>query len=304
MKERIERAKSAFSKIFIIACAVALLACAWLPPLDGPAEQQIDDGLKRALVTYGSARALHALVSVAQGTSFTAAPMGVGTTLTVGQVLAPVAEMLKQFSDLMLLVCVSFGIQKMLVAIGGYWAVSLSLTFVAGAWAYRYWRKQHHPAWLHKTLIVLLLVRFAVPLTTIASDMVFHGVMSSPYAESQGMIESVSANTSQVVASAQADAAEDAHANAEAPGWLDRFKAGAKKILSAPGAKLEQLKTAVSQAVKHMVQLMAIFVIQTIIMPLLFLLAFYSAIKAVLQSPALNPGRSDARLQTPRMAAP
>lgn len=293
MRERIDRTRQAIKNLLISLCAIAVLACAWLPPLDGPAEQQIDNGLKRALVTYGSARALHAIVSVAQGTSFTAAPMGVGTTLTVGQVLTPVAEMLKQFSDLMLLVCVSFGIQKMLVAVGGFWLVSLSLSIATAAWAYRFWQKLPQRAWLNKVLIVLLLVRFAVPVTTLATDVVYQGVLSSTYTESQNAIESVSTDSGKAAANATSDTPEDT--NAETPGMLDRLKEWAKKKVATPSEKLEKLKTTVSQAFKHMVQLMAIFVIQTIIMPLLFLLALYSAIKALLNSPILNTSREPIR---------
>jgi len=292
MRELIDRSILAIKNPLIIFCAIAVLLCAWLPPLDGPAEAQIDNGLKRALVTYGSARALHALVSAAQGTSLTAAPMGVGTTLTVGQVLAPVAEMLKQFSDLMLLVCVSFGIQKILIAVGGFWVVSLSLSMVTVAWAYRFWRKLPQLAWLNKALIVLLLVRFAVPVTILATDIVYQGVLSPTYTESQNAIEAVSKDTDKPDANVTSDTPEDA--NADAPGMLERLKEWAKKKIATPNQKFENLKTTVSQAFKHMIQLMAIFVIQTIIMPLLFLLALYSAIKAMLGAPALNPvGRSD-----------
>jgi hypothetical protein len=95
------------TRIGVLLLVVGVLACAWLQPLDGPAQQQVDDGLQRALVTYGSARVLHALVSVVQGTEISASPAGVGATFTPGQALAPAAEMLKQFSDLMLFVCVA-----------------------------------------------------------------------------------------------------------------------------------------------------------------------------------------------------
>ena len=41
---------------------------AWLAPLDAPATAQVDAGLKRALVSFATARALNGVISVAQGT--------------------------------------------------------------------------------------------------------------------------------------------------------------------------------------------------------------------------------------------
>jgi heme A synthase len=66
------------SRIGVVLLVIAVLAGAWLQPLDDPAKQRVDDGLQRALVTYGSARVLHAVVSVVQGTEISATPAGVG----------------------------------------------------------------------------------------------------------------------------------------------------------------------------------------------------------------------------------
>ena len=40
-------------------CLALAVACAWLAPLDAPATAQVDAGLKRALVSFATARALH-----------------------------------------------------------------------------------------------------------------------------------------------------------------------------------------------------------------------------------------------------
>ncbi|MCZ8284370.1 MAG: hypothetical protein O9353_02855, partial [Bacteroidia bacterium] len=58
----------------------AFTACAWLAPLDAPAMQQVDAGLKRALVSFATARLLNAVISVAQGTEASVQPFGVGVT--------------------------------------------------------------------------------------------------------------------------------------------------------------------------------------------------------------------------------
>src|SRR5690349_8497107 len=65
----------------------ALLTAVWLVPPDGRATRQVEDGLKRALATYAAARALNAVISVAQGTEVALEPGGVGVVLAPGQVL-------------------------------------------------------------------------------------------------------------------------------------------------------------------------------------------------------------------------
>lgn len=69
--------------------ALALVACAWFAPFDAPAAEKADAGLKRALVSFATARALNGVISVAQGTELTLQPAGVGATLAPGQLLDP-----------------------------------------------------------------------------------------------------------------------------------------------------------------------------------------------------------------------
>ena len=101
----------------------AIVVGSWLSPLDSPATDQVDAGLKRALISFAAARVLNGAISVVQGTQVAVQPFGLGVTLTVGQVLAPVSELVKHFSDLMLAASIAFGIHKVLIAIGGYWLI-------------------------------------------------------------------------------------------------------------------------------------------------------------------------------------
>ena len=88
------------NRIGIALCVAVIVTISWFTPMDVLSTGQTDAGLKRALVTYGTARLLHGAVSALQGTQIDAAPAGIGLTFSPGQILAPVAEMLKQFADL------------------------------------------------------------------------------------------------------------------------------------------------------------------------------------------------------------
>ena len=55
--------------------------------LDERGQEYADAALKRSLLTFGVARALNGVISVAQGTEIALQPAGVGLTFTPGQIL-------------------------------------------------------------------------------------------------------------------------------------------------------------------------------------------------------------------------
>lgn len=68
-------AESRFAQRIVLALVVAIMvACSWLTALDSAANQQVDAGLKRALLSFATARALNAIISVAQGTEIAVEP--------------------------------------------------------------------------------------------------------------------------------------------------------------------------------------------------------------------------------------
>ena len=74
-------------RAYLLLIAVLVFVGCWVAPIDAPARAQVNDGLKRALTTFAAARALGAVVSVAQGTQVDATPGGVGVSFAPGQAL-------------------------------------------------------------------------------------------------------------------------------------------------------------------------------------------------------------------------
>lgn len=262
----------------------AMAVCAWLAPFEATANRQIDAGLKRALVSFAAARALNALISVAQGTEVSLQPMGVGVNLTVGQALDPVNDLIEQFSTLMLVASVAFGVQKVLVGIGAHWAISLALTAVAVAWLVLALRQTRSPAWLTQLLVVLLMVRFAIPVVTIGSDAVFQRFLAADYQSSQLVLDRTAV---------QVDKASPASAaGPDRQGWLDRMKGWADTQNTAWKERFEGLKQAAEQAAEqateHLVKLMVIFLLQTLVIPLALLWLLYGLARSVLHRSGRN----------------
>ncbi|KAF1048125.1 hypothetical protein [Xylophilus sp.] len=248
-----------------------LCAAAWFGGgLDARATRQADAGLQRALASFATARALHALISVAQGTALAVQPAGVGTTLAVGQALAPVADLVEKFSTVMLIASVSFGVQKLLIAIGGSTAVSLVLTLLALAWGAFHVRSRASPVWLARLLAGLLLVRFAVPLVALGNEAAYRHFLAPTYETSQSAIDQ-SARRVEAVQSQGAPPAEAAGLGRRLREWWDR----AADLVDV-GQRLRQLRDGAAQAVDRMVDLIVVFVLQTVVLPLalLWLLAW------------------------------
>ena len=253
----------------------AVTACAWLAPLDAPAMRQVDAGLKRALVSFATARLLNAVISVAQGTEASVQPFGVGVTFAPGQILDPVNDLVEQFSHLMLAASVAFGIQKALISIGSYWPVSLALSAAALGWWWCQLRRPQVPPWLSRLLVILLMLRFAVPVVTLGSDLLWQKFLAADYAASQQLIDNTTGQASQLNPAAAADNR----------GLIDSMKDWLAKNGDV-GKHFENLKRAAEQATEHIIKLIVIFVLQTLVIPLLLLWALYAFVRQVFERPA------------------
>jgi hypothetical protein len=261
-------------RLALVLAVAMMVACSWLAPLDSAANQQVDAGLKRALLSFASARSLNAIISVVQGTEIAVEPAGVGLVFTPGQVLDPVNDLVEQFSNLMLVASVSFGIQKVLIGIGAYWLISLLLSLAAIAWALSYVRQQSVSGWLSRILVVLVMTRFAVPVVTIGTDMLFQKFMVADYLTSQQAIDTTSGQLAKLN--------PPAATTIENPGMLETMQGwwsqnGDVKL------RLEHLKQSAERATENIIKLIVIFLLQTLLIPLLLLWVLYGVTRRAFQ---------------------
>lgn len=263
-------------QIALALAVAAMVAGAWLAPLESVANQQVDAGLKRALISFASARALNAIISVAQGTEVAIQPAGVGVNLAPGQLLDPLNDLVEQFSQLMLAASIAFGIEKVLISIGAHWVISLVLTATAIGWAACHLRQHAPPIWLTRILVLLLMTRFAMPLAIIGSDLLFQEFMAADYQSSQGVIDSASSQLDRLNPPAPL-AAEDQGMLDKLKGWLSQ-NADVK-------TRLGSLKNAAEQAIERIIKLMVIFLLQTLLLPLFLLWALWGVTRRSFEMP-------------------
>ncbi|WP_295482551.1 hypothetical protein [Accumulibacter sp.] len=253
-------------RFLMILAVVGLVASSWLAPLDSVAMHQAEAGLKRALVSFATARALNAVISVAQGTEVSMQPAGMGVVLTPGQLLDPVNDLVEQFSHLMLAASVAFGVQKVLISIGAYWVISLLLTAVALAWAWCHLRQQTPPAWLSRSLIIIVMLRFAVPAVGVGSDLLFEQFLAADYDASQQIISAAPARVASLDLPLPPASAEQS--------LVERIRSWWSHDVDLK-ARFDALQQAAEQATEHIITLIVIFLLQTLLIPLLLLWALY-----------------------------
>jgi hypothetical protein len=235
-----------------------ILVSVWLGPLDNKAIEVVDTGLKRAVVSFASARTLNAVLSVVQSAEFSATPFGFGGSLTLGQALHPFNEIVGQFAELMLAASVAFGVMKFLIVLGGAKGVSALLSIVALWWAWLRWQGKERPALLSKTLLVLVLFRFSVPVASTGSEVVFQQLFEDDYKAAQASLQS-------------------------AVGLQPNFLDWVAHPTTIPN-HVNDLKQAAEKWVRHIVDLIVLFLMQTLVVPLLLFWILYLVGRAILIS--------------------
>ncbi len=279
----------------IIAVAAILTILVWLPAYHSLGIDQSEAGLKRAAGTYAVARGLNAVISVVQGTELAVEPMGFGAVLAVGQVLDPVNDLVEQFSSVMLLASVAFGLQVILVKMGEHWV--LCAAFTVCAWAYALLSlRQGAPRWLGRLLFAIAVVEFAVPMSFLASEGAYRLFLQSQYqAAEQGLEHS----SSELQMTEREISSPPANASVEKPGWLsaERWKDVFKGITLPKPPDIQgiaaKVKAAAEASVRHMVDLAAIFLVQTVAFPLAFLWLIVFITRDVLSAPARRGAARD-----------
>ena len=265
--------------VSIVVIAVLFIGCSWYAPIQKMAADQIDVGLNRALATFATARLLNAGISLVKGTQLDLQPGGMGLTLSIGQVLDPVDELVEQFSTIMLIACAAFGIQKILLLIGGAKSLSIAVSVAVGIWAALSLIGKSHQA-VSRITVLLIVVRFAVPVATLSTDLIYRSVMATEYAEAQ---QQIGAATRSVNPASTAPVVVDKSV-------FERMKDKLVFAIDSHKPDIEGIRKAVEGLPKHIVTLVAGFVMQTILLPIGFVWLLVTAARAIVRRPHVFVG--------------
>ena len=249
---------------------------------DDTSDGYSDEAFRRALVTFAIARGLNGVISVAQGTEVAVEPGGVGVNFTVGQILDPINDLVEQFSSVMLVAASSLGLQKILLEMTAWWGMTVLFVLAAVYLAAATWWPGGVAAatrsWAVRLFVVAVFLRFALPVLIVGTHIVFSAFLESEHDAAAAVLEATSSeieefNQQEGVGTADADD----------PSFMERLGEmidSSVRQLDVSG-RIERLKESASTASEQIINLIVIFVLQTIILPLAFRWLFVEGLKRV-----------------------
>lgn len=258
------------SKLLWSIVAVAVTAIAWSGHADELGRTYAQETLTRALVTFAIARTLNGVISTAQGTELSLEPGGVGVSFHIGEILDPVNDLIERFSVVMLVATSSLGLQNVLLGITAWWGLSALLAAAASITLVTLWAPKSIPVsaqLARRWLLIIALVRFAIPVLMITTTLVFNGFLAEEHAAAAQALEQTGSEIEDITEqSAPAVPEED-------PSLVDQLGNMLGEGLRSLNARdrIEQLRLQVADAVEHVINLIVIFVFQTVLLPLAFL---------------------------------
>jgi hypothetical protein len=230
---------------------------------------------QRALITFALARTLNGVISAVQGTELALQPAGVGVTLTPGQVLDPINDLIERFSWIMLGATLSLGVQQVLLDVGQWWGVRVLLALLGLLWVWARLRKSTSEALLFRVFVIAVFIRFAVPVAMIANEGLYHLFLESRFVESTQVIETAGSEIGEAGAS-EAETPEQADT-----GMLESLGRMFESTRDSMDFKQQVafISEKASDVVEHLIQLSVVFILQTGILPIAFLWIFLQLFK-------------------------
>jgi hypothetical protein len=248
--------------------------------VDASATQYVNDGLVRAGSAFALARTFNAIVSVFRESQLQLEPGGVGVSLAVGAALDPVNDLVERFSWVMLVSLTSLGVQKFLIEITPFVSIQIVLSaallfFLAGFWLTAFFRFD----FLRIGRILLfsaILLRFTVPLTAYLNNQVYDTFLETRHDQSINVLgQSVTKLEQHQLGLTPKNASVEGsiEPTTQDGRWLDWLKPAldtSKEMLDVK-AKFEKIKVLALEMIDRIVDLIVVFVLSTIVLPLLFL---------------------------------
>ena len=281
---RPNRNKSMWTGLAVLATVAALSGF-----INDTGQRFASEAFSRALVTFAIARTLNGIISVAQGTEVAVEPGGVGVNFTVGQVLDPINDLVERFSAVMLVATSSLGLQNVLLRMTMWWGTNLLLVLAAilalvALWWPKFDNSNLRPVAM-RLLLVTVFLRFAVPVLVIGSNLVFDTFLAGEQAAAAQALEATRTEIEQIN-----DEVTTPESDLEDQSVIERLGSMLDSSLESMNVsdRLDSLRDRVSNASEHIINLIVIFLLQTIILPLVFLWLFVELLKVLAARAALR----------------
>jgi hypothetical protein len=251
-----------------------ILFLAFSYSLDIKGKELIDKSFTQSVVVFGSAKALNAVISLAQGTEVDLPFL----TVAIGEVLDPINDLIEQFSLVMLASMVSLGIQKIMmnfVTTDSYNFILLFSVVSVNIWLFFRFKKDEKARTLFfKITVILIFLRFAVPFIGYANDFAYNSFVKQDY-----NIKTLNQNIIQVKEDINKVTLNTIEKKADSSFFN---KITEKFDSNYYDTKIDEYKKAVDNSSEYIVALIIAFIFQTILLPLVFLFILYHFVRGIL----------------------
>ncbi|EDP76533.1 hypothetical protein [Hydrogenivirga sp. 128-5-R1-1] len=178
---------------FLLALVGVLLLASYafdFQPIRDRAEDYLNRGIKITLASYLIVRGINAGVSVIKESELSLSPAGVGLSLALGEVLDPIDDVTERVSVLLLVSFISFGIQRLTLELlsAPLLLVSGILSLIVGIAGLL---RGVQPRFVLRVLVLLLTVRFLLPLSVVAGEGIYEGVVNPRLEATNAQLSSV-----------------------------------------------------------------------------------------------------------------
>ncbi len=202
--------------------------------------------------------------------------------------------MVERFSWVMLASMSSLGIQKILIEVGAWVSVGIILPIGLLLFIFSLWIGDKFSSNLRRVggalLLLALLIRFAVPAMAFMNHEVYEKLLSKKYEEASGAIGKNVANLKDLeIGDESQDQSDNFNKKEEAEhGWFEKAKAMvATAVVQTEKSiditsKIQKIKIISTGILDHMINLIVVFLINTIVLPSLFLLGILKVSKLVI----------------------
>lgn len=251
---------------------------------------------------FALAKGLNMVVSVLQGTELSVTPFGLGLNLSIGEVLDPFNDMIERFSIVMLASVISLGIQELILELSSkmflqyLFVVSVVLTLVY-IWTPKL-QNNYSFSIIIKTFLFLLVLRFAALFFMFASTYFYTSVQHTKYTAYSMDINTtknkLDAINQENKATKENSIEKRNTSTSDSSGWYtgmkDYFVESTNDLQQKftesqteynMSKQLDNLKGDIEKTSNTIIEVMTIFIVQTIIFPLLFLWFFIYLVKTI-----------------------
>lgn len=262
------------NKLILLFFTLLALIVATSFTIDESAKKLIDESFKQAIIVFGSAKALNGVISLAQGTELDLPFI----TVAIGQILNPINNLVEQFSLIMLASLVSLGIQKILLnfvtnEIFNYILIAFIIIF--NIWLFkRFSNDEKIRSIFFKTTFILLFLRFSIPMIGYVNDISYNYFVKPQY-----NIETLNENILKVTDDVSKINQETIKQKQAESSFFDKITE--KFDINFYEKKVEDYKNAVDNSSNYMIDLIIVFLFQTILLPIVFLYILYVLLRKI-----------------------